>query len=324
MRCPVAVAALTILGLCLGRAAHAEPLPTAKPETVGMSSQRLERIGTALKAEIAKGRMPGAVVAIARRGKLVYFEAFGYLDKPAGTPMAKDAVFAIASMTKPLVTTGAMMLFEEGKLSLDEPIATYLPELKNMKVAVDGDPTKIEEARRQPTVEDLLRHTSGFTTGDQGTTPLHRVYPLNGVAVSDSMTGPELLARLAQFPLHHQPGTTWDYSFGLDLAGLIIERVAGQSLGSYLRNRIFEPLHIPTPPSSSVRRQAPGRPRPSPSIPLPARRRRPAIRPAPSNTSAAADALRQPHRTTSGLPRCCCKRGPSRARGFSVERQSST
>jgi len=238
------VVALTFLGLCLGRAVHAGQLPTAKPEEVGVSSQRLERIGTVLKSEIAQGRMPGAVVAVVRRGKVVYFEAFGNLDKPAGTPMPKDAIFAIASMTKPIVTTGAMMLFEEGKLSLDEPIATYLPELKNMKVAVNGDPTKTEEARRQPTVEDLLRHTSGFTTGDQGSTPLHRLYPLNGVAASESSTGAQLLARLAQLPLHHQPGTTWDYSFGLDLVGLIIERVSGQSLGGYLRSRIFEPLHM--------------------------------------------------------------------------------
>jgi CubicO group peptidase (beta-lactamase class C family) len=131
-----------------------------------------------LKEDIDKGRLPGAVVAIARKGKLVYYEAFGFLDKPAGVPMPKDGIFRIASMTKPLATVGALMLYEENKLLVNDPVGKYLPPLARMTVAV-MDPSgktvaRTEPARRQPTLQDLMRHTSGFSYGNRGESDLHR------------------------------------------------------------------------------------------------------------------------------------------------------
>jgi CubicO group peptidase (beta-lactamase class C family) len=143
----------------------ADPLPLAKPEAVGMSSQRLERIGQTLRADIEKGRMPGAVVAIARKGKLIYYKSFGYLDKAAGIPMPKDAIFSIASMTKPMAGVAAMMLVEEGRLFLSDPVGQYLPPLGKMPVAViktdSAGQVTVETvpAKRPMKIQDLMRHT---------------------------------------------------------------------------------------------------------------------------------------------------------------------
>jgi len=162
---------------------HAEALPRATPESVGMSSQRLARIAAALKEDIDKGRMPGAVIAVARKGRLVYYEAFGFLDRAKGTPMPKDAIFSIASMTKPVVAAAALSFAEENRILVHEPVGTYLPALKNMSVVKfsrDGSGGEVidrEPARRQPTIQDLMRHTAGFTYGNQGTTALHKAYP---------------------------------------------------------------------------------------------------------------------------------------------------
>jgi CubicO group peptidase (beta-lactamase class C family) len=229
-------------------ALRAEGLPKGTPESVGMSSQRLARIATSLRADIDAGRMPGAVIAIARRGKLVYYEAFGFLDKAKGTPMPKDAIFSIASMTKPMVAAGALALYEENRLLMNEPIGTYLPALRNMRVAVlgkdasGGETLDREPARRQPTVQDLMRHTAGFTYGNQGTTLLHRQYPGGSGNVADQMTGPEFVEALGKLPLHYQPGTRWDYSYGLDILGVAIESVSKQTLGRFLHERIWAPL----------------------------------------------------------------------------------
>ena len=221
----------------------ADPLPRATPESVGMSSERLARIGTALRADIDKGRIPGAVVAIARKGKLVYFEAFGYLDKAAGTPMTTDAIFNIASMTKPMVTAGALMLFEEGRLPIDDPLSNYLPQFAKMRVAVmSPDNSAIIDtvpAARQITIQDLMRHTSGIIYGGRGTTAVHKLYPASSSSVA---SGAELLAKLSAAPLLYQPGTVWDYGFSIDLVGLVVERISGQSLGQYLQQRLLNPL----------------------------------------------------------------------------------
>jgi CubicO group peptidase (beta-lactamase class C family) len=169
--------------------AAAEPLPVAKPAAVGMSSQRLERIGQTLRIDIDKGRMPGAVVAIARKGKLVYYEAFGFLDKPAGIPMRKDAIFNIASMTKPMTSVATMLLVEEGKLFLNDPVSAYLPPLGKMPVAVmktDASGQIIVEtvpAKRVMTIQDLMRHTSGLTYGGRGDTAVHKMYPASSAGV---------------------------------------------------------------------------------------------------------------------------------------------
>jgi CubicO group peptidase (beta-lactamase class C family) len=238
----VAACAMPVAGL------RADDVPRATPESVGMSSQRLARIGAALKADIDNGRMPGAVIAVARKGKLVYYEAFGFLDKSKGTPMPKDAIFSIASMTKPVVAAAALTFWEENRLMVHEPVGTYLPALKNMSVAVlrrDGsgsDTFDREPARRQPTIQDLMRHTAGFTYGNQGTTALHKAYPGGSGNVAETMTGAEFVDALAKLPLHYQPGTRWDYSYGLDILGLALESVAKAPLGRVLQDRIFGPL----------------------------------------------------------------------------------
>jgi len=243
---------------------HAEALPRATPESVGMSSQRLARIAAALKEDIDKGRMPGAVIAVARKGRLVYYEAFGFLDRAKGTPMPKDAIFSIASMTKPVVAAAALSFAEENRILVHEPVGTYLPALKNMSVVKfsrDGSGGEVidrEPARRQPTIQDLMRHTAGFTYGNQGTTALHKAYPGGSGNVAASMTGAEFIAALAKLPLHYQPGTTWDYSYGLDILGLAIEEVAKQPLGRVLQDRFFGPLGM-TDTAFTVTKEKAGR-----------------------------------------------------------------
>jgi len=233
-----------VLGAVSTPPLHAQQIPPAKPEAVGMSSQRLQRIAPILRADIENGRMPGAVVAIARKGKLVYYEAFGFLNKSAGTPMPKDAIFPIASMTKPLTTVGALMLVEEGRLLLNDPVGGYLPELGKMSVAVTRPGTAMgtEAARQQPTVQDLMRHTAGVTYGNRGTSELYRMYPRGSWDAAVSLTGPEFIEKLASLPLHYQPGTAWDYGFGLDVLGLAIEAVTKQPLSRFLSERLFAPL----------------------------------------------------------------------------------
>ncbi len=223
----------------------ADPLPRAKPESVGMSSARLARIGQVLRDDIDKGRIPGAVVAVARKGKLVYYEAFGYADKDAGTKMTKDAIFNIASMTKPMAAVGVLTLYEEGRVLIDEPVSKYLPQLAKMRVAVmNADNTAVIDtvpAARQMTIQDILRHTSGVIYGGRGSTAVHKMYPASS-SDGAKMSSSEFLDKLGSLPLMYQPGTVWDYGFSIDLVGLVVERVSGQTLGQYLQQRLFKPL----------------------------------------------------------------------------------
>jgi CubicO group peptidase (beta-lactamase class C family) len=223
-----------------------DPLPRAKPEDVGMSSVRLAEIGKTLEADVARGQMPGAVLAIARRGKLVYFEAVGYRDKAANAPMSTDAIFNIASMTKPMVAVAALQLYEQGKLMMDEPLAKYFPKFADMQVAVldtkrDTIIDKVPAARKI-TIQDLFRHTSGFSYGGRGTTAVHKLYPEGSGQAALAFTGAQFLDHLATLPLHHQPGTVWDYGFGLDILGLVVEQIAEQTAGAYLQDNVFKPL----------------------------------------------------------------------------------
>lgn len=244
----IPAAAVLLMTTALNAELGAQALPHAEPESVGMSSQRLQRLGQVLRADIESGRMPGAVVAIARRGKLVYYESFGFLDKANRIPMPKDAIFGIASMTKPLVAVAALTLYEETRLLVHDPVGNYLPQLKDMKVAVmrtDGTGKTIiatEPARRQPTIQDLMRHTAGLTYGNQGTSALHKLYPASGNAAAETQTGAQFLDTLSKLPLHYQPGTMWDYSFGFEVLGLAIETVTHKTLGQYLGERVFAPL----------------------------------------------------------------------------------
>jgi CubicO group peptidase (beta-lactamase class C family) len=235
--------ALCFLGF--GTAALAsDPLPRAKPEEVGISSERLARIGEALKADIAAGRIPGAVIAIARHGKLVALDAYGWRDKAAGVAMTTDTIFNIASMTKPMTTVGALMLYERGQLLIGDPLSKYFPKFADMRVAArdaNGEPTaETVAADRQITIQDLMRHTSGLIYGGRGNTLVHKMYPAS--SADGSRDGASFLDKLASLPLLYQPATVWDYGFGLDVLGLTIEQISGQTLGQYLKANLFTPL----------------------------------------------------------------------------------
>ncbi|HEX8665551.1 MAG TPA: serine hydrolase domain-containing protein [Beijerinckiaceae bacterium] len=225
-----------------------DPLPRATPESVGMSSERLARLDAALKAEVERGRLPGAVVAVARRGRLVHYEAYGHVDPAAKTTMPRDGIFAIASMTKPFVGTAIMMLLEEGKLALNDPIERHLPELGNRRVATLDETAPANgqlatvPARRPVTILDLARHTSGITYGGRGTTPVHKMYPASSNWAGENLTGAEFLKQLAAAPLLYQPGTVWDYSLSIDVLGLVVEKVSGKPLSAFLQERLWRPL----------------------------------------------------------------------------------
>jgi CubicO group peptidase (beta-lactamase class C family) len=240
------VLATSLYLLATGAAFAEDPLPRARPEEVGLSSERLARIGETLKADIETGRIPGAVIAIARHGRLVVFDAYGWRDKAAGIPMTTDTIFNIASMTKPMTTVGALMLYERGKMLIDEPLAKYFPKFSTMRVAardVAGEPTaETVPANRPITIQDLMRHTSGLIYGGRGNTLVHKLYPAGSSDAAREYDGPAFTDKLATLPLLHQPATVWDYGFGLDVLGLTIETIAKQSLGQYLQANLFAPL----------------------------------------------------------------------------------
>jgi CubicO group peptidase (beta-lactamase class C family) len=236
----------TALCLLASSAAFAAELPRAKPEEVGMSSERLARIGEVLKADIAAGRIPGAVIAITRHGKLVVLDAYGWRDKAAGVAMTTDTIFNIASMTKPMTTVGALMLYERGKLLIGDPLSKYFPKFASMRVAArdaSGEPTtETVAADRQITIQDLMRHTSGVVYGGRGNTQVHKMYPAGSGDASREYDGAAFIDKLSSLPLLYQPATVWDYGFGLDLLGLTIEQISGQTLGQYLKANLFTPL----------------------------------------------------------------------------------
>lgn len=244
------------------------PLPRAEPQALGFAADRLPRIRAALEAEIARDALPGAVMMIARGGKLAYCEAFGRLDPAVAAPMPADAMFSIASMTKPLVAAGALMLCEEGRMAVNEPVSRYLPRLAGLRVnpphcdGAAGDPT--EPLLREMTVEDLMRHTAGVSYG-RGDRALYARYPFSSDIASTKWTGGEFIEQLASLPLHYQPGSRWEYSLGLDVLGLAIEAVTGEKLSVFLERRLFRPLGMRdtafTVPADKVPRYAKALPR---------------------------------------------------------------
>ena len=217
-------------------------LPVCQPEDVGLSSAALGRLSTALKDRVASGHLPGAVALVARHGKVGWFEAFGKQDPASGAPMKTDSLFRIYSMTKPIVSVGVMMLWEEGRLLLNDPIEKYLPALASPKVAVmEGDAMRLVASNRSITVQDLLRHTSGLTYEFRGTTPVHKAY-IDAKTSRLKQTNEEHVATLGGLPLLHQPGTQWEYSRSTDVLGRLIEVISGQPLGAFLSERISGPL----------------------------------------------------------------------------------
>jgi CubicO group peptidase (beta-lactamase class C family) len=236
----------TTLYFLASSAVFAADLPRAKPEEVGMSSERLARVAEVLKADIAAGRIPGAVIAIARHGKLVALDAYGWRDKAAGIAMTTDTIFNIASMTKPMTTVGALMLYERGQLLIGDPLSKYFPKFADMRVAArdaSGEPTaETVPSVRLITIQDLMRHTSGIVYGGRGTTLVHKMYPAGSGDASREYDGAAFIDKLASLPLLYQPATVWDYGFGLDLLGLTIEKISSQTLEQYLKANLFTPL----------------------------------------------------------------------------------
>jgi CubicO group peptidase (beta-lactamase class C family) len=214
-------------------------LPRAgKPEEIGLAPERLERISATLRDDVERRLLPGAVMLIARGGRIGYAKALGFRDREAGAPMALDAIFRVASMTKPVTSAAAMMLAEEGKLQVSAPVAEYLPEFKEHTVGVDRAP-----AKRVMTVQDLLRHTSGLTYAAFGDSPVQMVWR-DADLMNEDQSNAELVAKLARLPLMFEPGTTWEYSMSTDVLGRVVEIVSGQSLGEFFAARITGPLSM--------------------------------------------------------------------------------
>jgi CubicO group peptidase (beta-lactamase class C family) len=247
-----------VVALWTALTALAQGLPAAAPESVGMSGQRLARIGEAFKKEIEQGKLPGAVMLVARKGKVVYSEAVGFQDKEAGKPIAKDSIFRIYSMTKPLVSVAAMMLVEEGRIQLTDPVSKFLPAMKTLNVSVakaDAEYARISygqaPAEREMTVQDLLRHTAGLAYGEiTQNAPVKEALAKAGLYKSTidydvrDLAPAEEVERLSKAPLAHQPGTVWEYSLASDVLGRVAEAASGERLADFLDKRLFKPLKM--------------------------------------------------------------------------------
>jgi CubicO group peptidase (beta-lactamase class C family) len=217
----------------------AQPLPAVAPEKAGFSKEGLARIDRFFEREIAANRVPGAVVAIARDGRLVHHRAYGQLSPASKEPMPIDAIFQLASMTKIMVSVGALALNEDGRLPLKSSLDEYFPAFAKMTVGESREPA------RPIFIHDLFRHTSGLTYGGRGSTPVHKLYPAGSAAVATQFTAEEFMARLASLPLLYQPGTVWDYGFSTDVLGLVVEKVSGQKLGDYLKSAVWDKVRMP-------------------------------------------------------------------------------
>jgi CubicO group peptidase (beta-lactamase class C family) len=218
------------------------PLPLAAPEEIGLSAARLARLGAVMQGEIDRGRLPGAVALIARRGRIGYFESFGRRDPSTDEPMAKDAIFRIYSMTKPITSVAAMMLWEEGRFLLSDPVSQYLPDFADLQVAVErGGIIERVPVTRPVTIQDLLRHTSGLTYEFRGADAVHKMY-MSAKVYSRTQSSADQVATLGKLPLLHQPGTRWEYSRSTDVVGRLIEVLSGLPLSVYFERHILTPL----------------------------------------------------------------------------------
>jgi CubicO group peptidase (beta-lactamase class C family) len=220
------------------------PLPEAKPESIGLSSSRLQKMSDAFKREIDNGTVPGVSVLVARHGKIGWFDAIGRQSPAASAPMARDSIFRIFSMTKPIVSTAIMALVEDGHFLLSHPVAKYIPEFADQKVGIENNGKLDLVPVEQPmTIQDLLRHTSGITYDHTGNSLVQQLYQQSRVR-SRKITNAEHAAIVAGLPLVAQPGAEWNYSRSTDILGRIIEVVSGQSLGAFLTERVLAPLEM--------------------------------------------------------------------------------
>ena len=244
------LAGAMVLAFGLATASRAGDLASiGKPEELGFSPARLARITAWYQGRVDAGELPGAVVAIARNGKLAYLQATGFQDAAKKIPMQQDSIFWIASMTKPVTSVAAMILVDEGRLELDAPVATYLPQLKDMQVGIEktdaagGKQIELEPPKRPMTVRDLLRHTSGLIYPPQfNDSAVNRLY--YNARFSRDGTLADFVASLAPLPLAHQPGEVWEYSWGVDVLARVVEVASGLRFDEFLQSRIFDPLRM--------------------------------------------------------------------------------
>ena len=258
---PRRITTLVVALLLVAQTLFAQGLTVAKPETVGMSSERLGRLTETLQDYVDGGRLAGAVAIVARRGQIAYLEAVGHRDKEAASPMTRDVIFRIASQTKALVSVGVMMLQEEGVLLITDPIGKYLPEFMMTTVAQPNgrDGYDVVAAKRPITIRDLLTHTAGISYGSGPAGDKWNEAGITGwyFANRDEPAG-DVMARLAKLPLDAHPGEQWIYGYNTDILGVMIEKITGQTLGVFLSERVFGPLgmddtHFFLPSSKSDR-----------------------------------------------------------------------
>ncbi|MBI1686684.1 serine hydrolase domain-containing protein [Caulobacter hibisci] len=219
-------------------------LPAAAPESVGVSSERLAKLDAFMKDLVATGHLPGATTMLVRHGKVVSFETYGAKGF-GGPPMAKDAIFRIYSQTKPVTGVAMMILFEEGRWRLDDPVTKYIPEFANLRVykGVNPDGSFITDpSDRPPSMREIMNHTAGFAYGLNPDNPIDKAYVSTGVL--SSKTGQEFVEKVAKLPLVGPPGKQWKYSVGVDIQGFIVEKLSGQSLPDFMQSRIFGPLKM--------------------------------------------------------------------------------
>lgn len=218
---------------------QAADVAVVNPEAVGFTSDRLSKISDFVDREVAAGNLVGAVTLVARHGQVVLFESAGRYGLEDDRPMDKDALFRIFSMTKPITTVAAMILYEEGAFHLGDPVAKYLPELKDMQLLIDGSPVP---PQRQMTIEQLMTHTAGLTNGWHLEHPVERAY--RDAALYQSADLDAFINKLATLPLRFEPGTRYHYSVATDVLGALVERLSGKSLEQFFQTRIFDPLDM--------------------------------------------------------------------------------
>ncbi|MGJ8688082.1 MAG: serine hydrolase domain-containing protein [Gammaproteobacteria bacterium] len=218
----------------------ADNLSYSSPESVGMSSEALERIAPLLQQYVDSGELVGVVSMLARHGEIVHFDNYGTLDKDTGAPIEKDSLFRIYSMSKPITTVAAMMLYEEGKFQLSDPVSKFLPEFANLKVMGEGGSRVAPE--RPMTMQMLMSHTAGLTYGVFGDTLVDRQYRDADILSNTDLA--EMTSRLGEIPLQYQPGTRFHYSVSVDVLGRVVEVLSGQSLDAFFEQRIFTPLEM--------------------------------------------------------------------------------
>jgi CubicO group peptidase (beta-lactamase class C family) len=232
--------------VCDGAASNpASDLPVATPESVGFSSERLERIDAYIARQMANGRLPGASVLLMRHGKVVYSKVYGKADVDAGTPLRMDSLFRIYSQTKPVTGVALMILFEQGKWHFDDPVTQFIPEFKQLRIFKGVGPDgafETEPLLRSPTMRELVTHSAGFAYGLDQSSPVESAW--HAADFMRAMNTNEAVAKIASLPMFDQPGVHWHYSAAADIQGYIVERLSGQSLAQFMQAHIFGPLHM--------------------------------------------------------------------------------